>query len=41
MDVQKETSLVDSRRFRYNRQVTIAGEALASIGIETTASRTG
>ncbi|KAL6582363.1 hypothetical protein OROMI_006377 [Orobanche minor] len=41
MDVQKETSLVDSRRFRYNKQVTIASEALASIGTETTASRTG
>ncbi|KAL6588040.1 hypothetical protein OROMI_001018 [Orobanche minor] len=41
MDVQRKTSLVDSRRFRYKKQVTFASEALGSTGAETRASRTG
>ncbi|KAL6522286.1 hypothetical protein OROHE_016839 [Orobanche hederae] len=41
MDVQKKTSLVNSRRFRYKKQVAIASEALGSTGTETRSSRTG
>ncbi|KAL6581079.1 hypothetical protein OROMI_007002 [Orobanche minor] len=41
MDVQRKTSLVDSRSFRYKKQVTFASEALGSTGAETRASGTG
>ncbi|KAL6561644.1 hypothetical protein OROMI_017245 [Orobanche minor] len=41
IDVQKKTSLLDSRRFRYKRQVAIASEALGSTGNETRSSQTG